>query len=54
MSINKVILIGNVGGDPEIRNTSDGREIASFSIATSESWKIKLLAKKKIKLNGIA
>ena len=39
MSINKVILIGNVGGDPEIRNTSDGREIASFSIATSESWK---------------
>jgi len=49
MSINKVILIGNVGGDPEIRNTSDGREIASFSIATSESWKDKVTGEKKDK-----
>ena len=39
MSINKVILIGNVGQDPEIRTTQDGREIANFSLATSESWK---------------
>lgn len=38
-SLNKVILIGNVGKDPEIRSTQDGREIASFSLATSESWK---------------
>jgi single-strand DNA-binding protein len=38
-SINRVILIGNVGKTPEIRSTQDGKEIASFSIATSESWK---------------
>ena len=49
MSINKVILIGNVGGDPEIRNTNDGREIASFSLATSESWKDKNTGEKKEK-----
>lgn len=41
MSINKVILIGNVGQDPEIRQTQDGREIANLSLATSESWKDK-------------
>ena len=49
MSINKVILIGNVGTDPEIRNTNDGREIASFSHATSESWKDKNSGEKKEK-----
>ena len=49
MSINKVILIGNVGSDPDIRNTNDGREIASFSIATSESWKDKTTGEKKEK-----
>jgi single-strand DNA-binding protein len=38
-SINKVILIGNVGADPEIRRTQDGRPIASLRIATSESWR---------------
>lgn len=38
-SVNKVILVGNLGRDPEIRTTQDGREIANFSIATSESWK---------------
>lgn len=37
-SINKVILIGNLGKDPEIRSTQDGREIANLTIATSESW----------------
>lgn len=40
-SLNKVTLIGNVGKDPEIRSTQDGREVASFSLATSESWKDK-------------
>ncbi len=49
MSINKVILIGNVGSDPEIRNTNDGREIASFSLATSESWKDKNTGERKEK-----
>ena len=49
MSINKVILVGNVGQDPEIRTTNDGREIANFSIATSESWKDKNSGEKKEK-----
>lgn len=38
-SVNKVILVGNLGRDPEIRTTQDGREIANISVATSESWK---------------
>ena len=38
-SVNKVIILGNLGKDPEIRTTQDGREIASLSVATSESWK---------------
>jgi len=40
-SVNKVILVGNLGSDPEIRHTQDGRPIATFSIATSESWRDK-------------
>jgi len=38
-SINKIILIGNLGQDPELRYTSSGVAVASFSMATSESWK---------------
>ena len=38
MSINKVILLGNVGNDPKINKTKDGKKIASFSLATSEKW----------------
>ena len=38
-SVNKVILIGNVGADPEIRRTQDGRPIANLRIATSEQWR---------------
>lgn len=38
-SVNKVILVGNLGADPEVRSTQDGREIANLRIATSESWK---------------
>lgn len=49
MSINKVILVGNVGQDPEVRSTSDGREIANFSLATSESWKDKATGEKRDK-----
>jgi len=48
-SVNKVILVGNLGKDPEIRNTQDGREIASFSVATSESWKDKSTGERKEK-----
>lgn len=39
--VNKVILVGNLGKDPEIRYTPDGRAIASITIATSETWKDK-------------
>jgi single-strand DNA-binding protein len=49
VSINKVILVGNVGQDPEVRTLSDGREIANFSLATSESWKDKSTGEKKEK-----
>jgi single-strand DNA-binding protein len=37
--INKVILIGNLGKDPELRYTSSGVAVASFTLATNESWK---------------
>ncbi len=40
-SVNKVILIGNLGRDPEIRRTQDGRPIANLRVATSESWRDK-------------
>jgi len=36
--VNKVILVGNLGRDPEIRHGQDGKKVASFNIATSESW----------------
>ena len=40
-SVNKVVLVGNVGKNPEIRTSADGKKVASFSIATSESYKDK-------------
>lgn len=46
-SVNKVILIGNLGRDPEIRATQDGREIANLSIATAESWRDKQSGERK-------
>lgn len=45
--VNKVILIGNVGKDPEIRSFQSGDRVANFSIATSESWKDKESGEKK-------
>jgi len=41
MSVNKVILIGKLGADPEVRYTSGGTAVANFSIATNERWKDK-------------
>lgn len=41
-SVNKVILVGNLGADPEIRRTQDGRAIANLRVATSESWRDKM------------
>ncbi|WP_157140766.1 single-stranded DNA-binding protein, partial [Candidatus Liberibacter asiaticus] len=38
-SLNKVILIGNLGADPDVRHTQDGRKIVNIRIATSDSWK---------------
>ena len=38
-SVNKVILIGNLGADPEVRSTQDGNKVVNLRIATSESWK---------------
>jgi single-strand DNA-binding protein len=40
-SVNKVILVGNLGRDPEIRSTQDGTKVANLSVATSESWRDK-------------
>ena len=48
-SVNKVILIGNLGKDPEIRRTQDGRPIANLSIATSETWRDKSTGERKEK-----
>lgn len=47
--VNKVILIGNLGADPEIRRTQDGRPIANLRIATSESWRDKSTGERKEK-----
>ena len=38
-SVNKVILLGNLGRDPEVRHTQDGKPIVNLNIATSESWR---------------
>jgi single-strand DNA-binding protein len=48
-SVNKVILIGNLGADPEIRRTQDGRPIANLRLATSESWKDKTTGERREK-----
>ena len=48
-SVNKVILVGNLGKDPEIRRTNDGRPIANLSVATSESWRDKTTGERKEK-----
>lgn len=38
-SVNKVILVGNVGRDPEVKNMQDGRSMVNMSLATSETWR---------------
>src|ERR1700682_979676 len=48
-SVNKVILVGNLGKDPGIRRTQDGRPIANLSVATSESWRDKATGERKEK-----
>jgi single-strand DNA-binding protein len=48
-SVNKVILIGNLGADPEIHRTQDGRPIANLRVATSESWRDKATGERREK-----
>ena len=48
-SVNKVILLGNLGKDPEIRSMSSGNKVASFSLATSKRWKDKTTQEQKDK-----
>jgi single-strand DNA-binding protein len=48
-SVNKVILIGNLGADPEIRRTQDGRPIANLRVATSDSWRDKATGERREK-----
>jgi single-strand DNA-binding protein len=48
-SVNKVILVGNLGKDPEVRRTQDGRPIVNFSVATSETWRDKNTSEKREK-----
>lgn len=48
-SVNKVILLGALGADPEVRHTQDGRPIVNLSVATSESWKDKNSGERKEK-----
>jgi single-strand DNA-binding protein len=47
--VNKVIIVGNLGQDPEIRYMADGTAVANFSVATSETWKDKQTGEKKEK-----
>jgi len=48
-SVNKVILVGNLGADPEIRRTQDGRPIANLRLATSDSWRDKTTGERREK-----
>ncbi len=48
-SVNKVILVGNLGADPEVRRTQDGRPIVNLRVATSENWRDKNTGERKEK-----
>ena len=52
-SVNKVILVGNLGRDPEIRSMQNGGRVANLSVATSESWKDRQSGERREKPNGI-
>lgn len=49
MSVNKVIIVGNLGRDPEIRSLNSGDKVCNLSVATSESWRAKATGEKKEK-----
>ena len=48
-SVNKVILVGNLGADPEVRRTQDGRPIVNLRVATSETWRDKATGERREK-----
>jgi single-strand DNA-binding protein len=48
-SVNKVILVGNLGKDPDVRHTQDGKSIVNLSIATTDSWRDKASGERKEK-----
>src|SRR4051795_10885396 len=48
-SVNKVILVGNLGRDPEIRSTQDGTRVATLNLATSENWRDRASGERKEK-----
>lgn len=49
--VNKVIIVGNLGQDPELKYTADGRAICNFSVATNETWKDKNSGERKEKVD---
>jgi single-strand DNA-binding protein len=48
-SVNKVILVGNLGADPDVRHTQDGRPIVNLSVATSDNWRDKTTGERREK-----
>lgn len=49
-TVNRVILVGNLGRDPEVRNLQDGSKVVQLSVATSETWKDKATGERKEKV----
>ena len=52
-SVNKAILVGNLGSDPEVRDMPSGKQVCNFNIATLKFGETKTLVKSRLKLNGI-
>ena len=52
-SVNKVILVGNLGKDPDVRRLNSGDQVVSFSVATSETWRDKASGERRSAPNGI-
>ena len=53
-SVNKVIVVGNLGRDPETRFLPDGKAVCNFSVATTDTWKDKVSGEKRRRPNGTA
>ena len=53
-SVNKVIIIGNLGRDPETRYLPSGDAVTNITVATTETWKDKVTSEKRSRPNGIA